>query len=303
MELSTVLVFVKQVLATLMTLLMMLSPAFGGNGATYEAENKEELVMSFAAVSDIHVETNNPTAYKAYYDLLEGVKGGKDIDATVFLGDNVMNGQVLEDVFFYLGLAAVKPAENIFVAMGNHDIGNGEGDYSKLNTKYIFNNNFYLKNDIEKPYYYKVVNGCYMIFLAAEELTVNDCVMTEEQLVWLKGVLDEAAEKNATTFVFNHHPLTYLTGVESDSLKTLLQGYDNVLYIHGHIHNKLVAESFNNEDGVNTINLPRSTELTDYEPGDGIVVEVYEDEVVVRGRDFITGEFIEGLEYRYPLSK
>lgn len=303
MDFSTVFVFVKQVLATLMTLLMMLSPAFGGNGAVYEAENKEELVMSFAAVSDTHVETNNPEAYKAFYDLLEGVKGGKDIDATVFLGDNVMNGQVLEDIFFYLGVAGVKPSENIFVTMGNHDIGNGEGDFAQLNTKFIFNNNFYLKNDLDKGYYYKVINGCYMIFLASEDLTVNTCVMTEEQLEWFKGVLDEAAAKNAPTFVFNHHPLTYLSGVDGNSLKNLLAEYDNILYIHGHIHDELDADNFKNEGGVNTINLPRSTETVEYEPGDGIVVEVYEDEVVVKVRDFIKGEFVEGLEYRYPLSK
>ena len=303
MEFSTVIVFVRQLLATLMTLLMMLSPAFGGDGAKYEAENKEGLVMSFAAVSDTHVETNNPKSYKAFYNLLEGVKGGKDVDATVFLGDNVMNGQLLEDIFFYLGVAGVKPSENNFVALGNHDIGNGEGDYNELCKKYLFNNSFYLKNKLDKPYYYKVVNGCYMIFLAAEELTVNTCIMSEEQLSWLKGVLDEAAEKNAPAFVFNHHPLTYLTGIESDSLKTLLQGYENVLYIHGHIHDQLGADNFQNEDGVNTINLPRSTEVVDYEPGDGIVVEVYENEILVRGRNFITGEFIDGLEYRYELVK
>ena len=303
MDFATVFDYVKKLLATLLILLMMLSPAFGGNGAKYEAENKEELVMSFAAVSDIHVETNNPEAYKAYYELLEGVKGGEDIDATVFLGDNVMNGQELEDIFFYLGLAGVKPSENIFVTMGNHDIGNGEGNFDYLNKKFIFNNNFYLKNDLDKAYYYKVVNGCYMIFIAPEELTVNDCVMTEEQLEWLKGVLDEAAAKNAPTFVFNHHPLTYLKGVDANSLKNLLAGYKNVLYIHGHIHDELGADNFKNEGGVNTINLPRSTEIVDYEPGDGIVVEVYEDEVVVKVRDFIKGEFVEGLEYRYPLSK
>ena len=47
------------------------------------------------------------------------------------------------------------------------------------------------------------------------------------------------------------------------------------------------------------MDLARSTEVVDYEPGDGIVVEVYEDEVVVKGRNFITGEWLEGLEYRY----
>ena len=104
---------------------------------------------------------------------------------------------------------------------------------------------------------------------------------------------------DAPVFVFNHHPLYYLKGVESDALAKLLSGYDRLLYIHGHIHDELGADNFENQGGVDTINLPRSTEVVDYEPGDGIVVEVYEDEIVVRGRDFIKGEWIDGLRYTY----
>ncbi|MBQ7117407.1 MAG: metallophosphoesterase [Clostridia bacterium] len=299
MEFSTVIIFIKDVIATILTLLMMLSPAFGGQGAAYTAEKPEELVMSFAAVSDTHVETNNPESYRAFYDLLEGVKAGENHDAAVYLGDNVMNGQIPENIFFYAGVRGVMPAERNFVAVGNHDLGNGEGDYEKFRTNYLFNNAFFLGNRLDKTYYYKVVNGCYMIFLASEALSVNECVMSEEQLSWLEAVLDEAAAADAPVFVFNHHPLYYLKGVESDALAKLLSGYDRLLYIHGHIHDELGADNFKNQGGVETINLPRSTEVVDYEPGDGIVVEVYEDEIVVRGRDFIKGEWIEGLRYTY----
>ena len=301
MDISTVLTYLKDLLATVMTLLMMLSPAFGGNGAAYTAEKPDELVMSFAAVSDIHVETNNPKSFNAFRDLLEGVKGGEDIDATVYLGDNVMNGQLLENLFFYLGVRGVMPADKNYVVMGNHDIGNGEGDFTEHKNNFITNNRLYLGNDIGDGYYYRVVNGCYMIFLASEELTVNDCVMTQQQLDWLKGVLDEAKAADAPIFVFNHHPITYLRGVDSNSLVNLCKDYDKLVYIHGHIHDQLGADNFYEVEGIKVINLPRSTEVVDYEPGDGIVVEVYEDEMLIRGRDFITGEWIEGLEYRYAL--
>ncbi len=300
MDISTVLIYAKQLISTIMVLLMMMSPAFGGNGAKYEAENPEELVMSFSAVSDIHVETNNPRSYKAFYDTLEGVKAGENHDALVFLGDNVMNGQLLENLFFYLGVRSVMPAENNFVVMGNHDIGNGQGDYSEFRSSFIANNNFFLGNGLQKPYYYKVVNGCYMIFIAPEALTVDTCIMSEEQLSWVEDILNKAKAEDAPVFVFNHHPLYYLEGVESDALANLLSGYGKLLYINGHIHDELGEDNFIQEGGVNTINLPRSSEVVDYEPGDGIVVEVYEDEILVRGRNFITGEWIDGLEYRYP---
>lgn len=303
MDITTVITFIKQVFSTLLTLLMMMSPALNSGGAAYSAKNPDELVMSFSAVSDIHVETNNPDAYDAFSELLKGLKAGEDNDAVFFLGDNVMNGQLLENFFFYSAVKAMKPAEKNIVVLGNHDLGNGEGDYNKFYNNYILNNKLYLGNNIEKSYYYEVINGCYMICLASEDLCVNTCIMSQEQLTWLEDVLNEAASKKAPIFVFNHHPLYYLEGVEGDSLAKLLNNYENLLYIHGHIHDHLGTDNFKTEGGVNVINLGRSTEIVDYEPGDGIVVEVYKDEVLVRGRDFITGEWIEGLEYTYPLSK
>ncbi len=294
MDFSTVIIYIKDLLATVLTLLMMMSPAFGTAEITYTAEKPEEVIMSFSAVSDIHVESNNPKPYTVFRDVLEGLKSGGDNDAVVFLGDNTMNGQTIENLLFFSAVRAMKPADNIFVALGNHDVGNGNGDYNKFRTEYILNNMLYLGNRISKPYFYKVVNGCYMIFLATEDLAVNDCVMTEEQLVWLKGILDEAQAKGSNIFVFNHHPLYQLTGVENDALAELLNDYDNLIYLYGHTHNELDSDNFGVQGGVITINVPRSTA-----EGNGVVVEVYEDEVLVRGRDFAANEWLEGLEYRY----
>jgi len=302
MELSTVVLFIKQLFATVMTMIMMILPvAEKPIGIPYTAENPDELIMSFAAVSDTHVETNNPDSYNAFSELLYGIKAGENHDATVFLGDNVMNGQVLENMFFYTAVSAVRPGKINLVAAGNHDFGNGSGDYESFRKNFINNNRFYLWNNLDKPYYYKVINGCYMIFLASEDLSVNDFVMSDEQFAWLENVLNEASEKNATIFIFNHHPVYLLRSDDSAALANLLNKYDNLLYIHGHIHDYLDENNFYTWNGVDSINLPRSTEIVNYEPGDGIVVEVYNHEILVRGRDFITGEWIDSLEYRYPL--
>ncbi len=295
MDFTTIFVYLKDLMATVLTLLMMMSPAFGTNSVTYTAEKPEEVIMSFSAVSDIHVESNNPKPYNVFYDVLKGLKSGGDNDAVVYLGDNTMNGQVIENFFFFSAVRAMKPAENNFVVMGNHDIGNGEGDYKQFSREYIFNNKFYLGNDIgDKPYYCEVVNGCYMIFLASEDLAVNDCFMTEEQIEWLKNILDEAQAKGSNIFVFNHHPLYQLIGVEQNTLAELLNDYENLLYLYGHTHKEIDEYSFQVQGGVNTINVPRATAL-----GNGVVVEVYEDEIVVRGRNFVENEWLEGLRYTY----
>lgn len=301
MSITSIVLFIRQLFSTFMALLAMMSPFFGMGGAAYQAKNPDELIMSFVAVSDTHIETNNPDSYNAFSNLLAGIKAGKNHDATVFVGDNVMNGQDLENLLFYAGVKAAKPAKENYVVMGNHDIGNGQGDYEKFCNNFIENNKRYLGNDMDEPYYYRVINGCYMIFLASEDLAVNSCVMTYEQLDWLKGVLDEAKAENAVTFVFNHHPIYQLRGVEFDSLAKLLRGYDDVFYIYGHTHTQLTIASFIPVGGIRAVNLPRATELVYYEPGDGIVVEVYENEVVIRGRNFITGEWIRGLDFEYSI--
>ncbi len=302
MDITTIITYLKGFIPTLLTFFMILSPAFGGDGAVYTAKDPDALVASFAVVSDIHVETNRPESYDNYNDLLEGIKGGKNIDAAIYTGDNVMNGQDLESILFYGALRAINPAERNFVVAGNHDLGNGEGDLPKLLKNYINNNKLYLGEDVGEGYYYNVVNGCYVICLISEDPTSEDFQMSKAQYDWLEGVLKEADEAEAPIFVFNHFPLRYLdnnTEVTGEELAKLLVNYGTDLYVHGHIHDHLGADNFYTWREVDSINLPRSTELTEYEAGDGIVIEVYEDEFVVRGRDFIAGEWIDGLDYTY----
>ena len=299
MDISTVIIYLKDLIATVMTLLMMISPAFTGAAESYSAERPDELITSFAVVSDIHVETNNPNIYNKLKDVLEGVKAGENIDAVVYTGDSVMNGQTLENAFFYSAVRAVMPAENNYVITGNHDLGNGEGDYSKYRESFIYNNKYVLGNDIDELYYYKVVNGCYMIFLSSEDLCVNDYVISDKQMEWLTGVLDEAAAASAPIFVFNHHPIYLIRDRDYRELALLLQKYDNLLYLHGHYHNELRAESFYSWHNVDCIDVPRATEHEAYDDGQGLVVEVYEDEVVVRARNFIDNKWIEEFRYTY----
>ncbi|MBO5937450.1 MAG: metallophosphoesterase [Clostridia bacterium] len=302
MDFTTVVMYLKDLLATVMTLLMMMSPAFSGNGVAYEAQNPDELITSFVVVSDIHVETNNPESYENFSDVLYGIKAGKDIDAVIYTGDNVMNGQFLENVFFYSAIRSMMPAENNLVVVGNHDLGNGAGDHDKSRNDFIANNNLYFGADLDEPYYYRVINGCYFICISTEVGDPSQFYVSDKQYSWLEGVLKEAKAAGAPTFVFAHFPIRDISQ-GGDKFAALLKDYNVSLYCHGHYHNDLVAGNFYNWGGINSINLPRVTETTHYDAGDGIVVEVYEDEILVRGRDFVKGEWIEELVYTYPIVK
>ena len=299
MDFTTVITFIRDLVLSVLTLIMMLAPAADGGAEAFEAERPDDLITSFAVVSDIHVETNNPASYENYSDVLYGLRAGEDLDAVIYTGDNVMNGQVPEDFLFYSALRIMKPAKHNLVVVGNHDVGNGEGDYDSLRKKFVANNALYLGNINMTDYYYRVINGCYMIVLSTEDNSASGFTMTEDQFVWLEGVLEKAKEDNAHVFVFSHFPIRYLRDSAPERLGKLLTEYNCELFMHGHIHDHLGKDNFYNSYGVDCINLTRVTETTDYDAGDGIVVEVYEDEIVVKGRDFINGEWIEGLRYTY----
>ena len=306
MTMAKVTLFVKDLIATIVILLTMLSPFSDKTGVSYEAENPDELIMSMTVVSDVHIEKLNPTSYQYFFDILKNIKAGKDIDAVAYLGDNVMNGQLMENILFYNAVKAVSPSDRQYVITGNHDLGNGERNYDLSCRDFIANNQLYLGNDIDKIYYYKIVNGCYIIALASEDESAQGLKMSDEQIEWLKGVLEEAKAADAPIIVLNHFPVYSITGEDSNGvpreyrdLAFILNKYDKLLFLHGHYHNDLASGNFYNWWGVDSINLPRVTEYFEYEPGDGVVIEVYEDHFLVKGRDFVKGEWLDELVYTY----
>ncbi len=289
------LVFVKDFLLSFAILISML---FAPDGAeAYSAKKPEELKLAFNAVSDVHVETNNPASYSNFEKVLRGMKANQSAQANVFLGDSTMNGQGTENFLFFGGAGAMLRNENPLIALGNHDIGNGNGEYAELFGSYKSFHNFFMKNKIDKPYYFKVINGCYMIFIASEEMCVNSFYMSAEQIDWFRNTLELAGESGGPIFIFSHHPLNYLENENSRLLLDICEDYDNVFSLHGHTHRPYYTYTMGN---VVCVNLPRVTETVDYAPGAGVTVEVYENELLLRARDFYKGEFIN--ESTYPIT-
>lgn len=298
----TIILMLKKVVSIfLASILLLITPTC--TPEPHSAKNPDEIKLNFTVLSDCHIEGNNLETFRIFHKILKNVKSteGKN-DAVVFLGDNTMNGQDIESMFFYGAIDRIKPSENILVAMGNHDIGNGIGDYVTLSSRYMDYNNMFFDMELSKPYYYKVINGCYFIVLATEQMTVNTMYISDEQISWLEDVLAEAQKSDNPIFVFNHHPLT---SVEEDSMKiaNVLSGIDNLIYIHGHTHWELGDWTFGETAGINTINVPRTTEhpVDGYDCGIGMQIEVYEDEVIVRTRDFYDDFWVEDYEVSYPI--
>lgn len=300
----------KRLVAMAVTVIM-LAFSISACPKSHEAKNSDDVKLNFTVLSDCHIEGMDVEftfidTYKVFTKILRDAKaaeGGND--AIVFLGDNTMNGQDIENMLFFGGINAVKPAENILVAAGNHDLSNGEGAYSEFVERFLGYNNAFFSDNLTKPYFYKVINGCYFILLSSEDATVNTMYLSDEQLTWLKGVLEEADKQDAPIFVMAHHPVYYLENMDYMELSEILNDYNNLIYFCGHTHYEFTAGSVYEWNGVNCVNLPRCTEwkTEDYDTGIGAQVEVYEDEILVRIRDFYDGIWLTEYEYSYPTQK
>ena len=292
----------KMISVFLAEILLFITPA--ATSEPYSPKNAEDIGLNFTVLSDCHIEGNNLETFKIFHKILKGAKTTTSTnDAVVFLGDNTMNGQDIESMFFYGAIDQINPSENIFVVQGNHDVGNGEGDYEQLRDRFLGYNNSFFNANLTKAYYHRVVNGCYFIFLASESNTVNEAYISDEQIEWLKDVLAEAQESGNPIFVFNHHPIY---AVQDDYLKLyyVLLGIDNLFYLSGHTHREIEKDwTFGNYYGIRTINLHRCTEPVseDYDAGIGMQIEVYDNEVVFRVRDYYDDLWVDGYEMTYEI--
>jgi len=166
------------------------------------------------------------------------------------------------------------------------------------------------------------IDGYHYIFLGTEQPHPKDCDMSAEQLEWLDAKLSEHATLDHPLFLFLHQPLMDTVagslkeqgwyGVNQDAeLKAVLANYPQVILFSGHTHWQLEAQH-TMYDGAGHMPTMFNASSVGYlwtdqdehlEGSEGLHVEVYKDRVVVKGRNFVTSEWIEGAEFTvsYPV--
>ena len=288
----------KKILAAIVTVFMVVITGFSDTQVS--DPKKEDILIDFNVLSDCHIESNNYKTYSIFTKILENIKKDDSADATVFLGDNTMNGQIIEELVFFGALEKADLDSEILVAPGNHDMSNCEGDYDTYLKRFLGYSNAFMDYKLTAPYFYRVVDGYYFIVISSEDITWEYLAISEAQYQWLEGVIAQAKQSGKPVFVFCHHPVSDVKG-GSDRLTDILNECDNLLYFYGHTHNWLGEDTAWNYNGVNCINVPKTTEYTDYDCGIGAYVEVHEDEIVVRMKDFYDEMYMDDYVYRYPI--
>lgn len=291
----------------------------GGTPEAIEKADKENCLLSATVLSDLHMEGNNPERHKRIGGVLYSAKQA-DNDVTLLLGDNTMNGQVVETMFVYSLVSRFLGTEDIIVAPGNHDMDtskNTNGDFDDLSKRFVSMRNSFFGDDGDKVYFSREKNGYKFIVLGGEGRTGEDGkqILSDAQLGWLESELSEAKNSGKPCFIINHYLVYGRNGSRSyagfnvtdqnDRLTEILETSGvRTFYFCGHSHYGVSDDSVQTTGNVTYINLPSTGNPGNYYPandacgndGIGMQMEVYESKVVLRFRDYIREEWLEGYD-------
>ncbi len=302
----------KKVLALVLSLAALLA-AIGP--ATYAPIDADSLKLNFAVIADTHIATlpEEARGIRLALGLRDVAKAQVGSDAFVICGDLTERGTAYE----YKKLGAVLNTfcrtDNLLPGMGNHDI-RGVKLGSEFGTSYERSAAKYRAfladtTDIVEDtiYFHKVIKDCYFIVLNTEEVEELETSLSADQLSWLDGLLAQAVGSGKPVFVFNHQPMRRV-GKDAAALMAVLQKYNglaDVFFIAGHMHDGFSPNTIKNDGTLYFVDLPAFGKDSDGEyptPGSGFLVELYEEQIVFRARNFIQGEWKSECDWTIALT-
>lgn len=290
-----------------------------GEIASYEPLDSDNLKLNFTVISDGHIEGNNSQRHKNYGEAFCDMAAAEEISkALVMVGDNTMNGQGIEEAMLYGLMNKYNKIENVLMAVGNHEVCRDDTDFEKLEKRFIKYNNAFLEHKIDKLYHSQVIDGYHFIILATDRNSGVEQYISDEQFEWLDNELKTAAESGNPVFVFNHWPMNDTfsqvwpeghVGEQSERLHQVLTKYDSRIFLFtGHLHMGIFENDYGiKEDGkITYINVPSFGSENDdgdadvQDTGMGLQVEVYDTQLVVRIRNFVTHQWTD-YEYYFDI--
>lgn len=275
--------------------------------------NPDEAQAVFALMADPQVSNYLYSRYPIFKAAAEDLQNAQcKFDAIIGIGDIAENGLEEEYQLVYDAISGIDT--RYIMATGNHDI--RFRLYCQTVKRFTsFTNSLNGDDSVDSLHYSEVINGYKIIVLGSDRTEFEEAYISDEQLEWLDSEL--AAENGHPTFVILHQPLKKThnvevawnspgnttagtVGAQSYAIKSTLSKYDNVFLISGHLHSGFGPDSYNNVNGIHSINVPsmavKNADGIYNNPGTGYIVEVYEDEVIFRARDYAQGTWVAETE-------
>ena len=260
-------------------------------------------LYTFGALADVHI--NYDTAETDFQRALTFLNTAENVEFTCIAGDLTGDGTQEQLERFQTVVTDCSPNTPVHAIAGNHE------HYSTVSSSY-------LQNYTGKPLYYSFSHGSDVFIMCGCSSWANDGIFTPEYLQWLYALLE--ANRNKRCFLFEHvfpandsgnacglYESDMFTGEKSNVFQELLKHYKNTVLFHGHSHLKFCLQeldpkaNYSNARGYRSVHIPSvcvprdsvGGVLTDV-PGDseGYAVDVYENCIHLRGRDFVNGAFL-----------
>ena len=270
-------------------------------------------LYSFGALSDVHYQYN--TAPEDFRRALTYLNETEKVAFTCICGDLTSGGTDAELTAYKNAVAAHSPNTPVYAMMGNHDVRAGLVDSAQYYTGY--------------PNHYSIHQGEDVFLFLGNVADQTTDVLSAAGLQWLYETLE--ANRNKRCFLFEHiRPtegcgnalglyqragITDWGGTCGAVFESLLRHYRNTVFFHGHSHLRFCLQeqdplaNYDQIRGIHSVHIPSLSVPRDSdraaEPSlvdvaaasEGYVVDVYENGIHLRGRDFVQGEFLPIASY------
>ena len=271
-------------------------------------------LYSFGAVSDIHLQYN--TAQTDFRNALDFFNSVEKVAFTCICGDLTSQGTEEYLAAYKTCIDEYSPNTPVYAIAGNHEAYDGSLGVSSEAV---------IKERIEAytghQLQYSFTHGDDVFIMVG--ICADGADFGDGGLQWLYETLE--ANRNRRCFVFQHlftrngsgdvagaYPhVTVDDSTQGQVFLSLMQHYSNVIWFHGHSHVRFSGQEYGDMANLDTkygrysvhipsLAIPRTadehrTEL-DAE-SEGYVVDVYNDGIHLRGRDFVKGEFLPIASY------
>lgn len=287
-------------------------------------------LYSFGAVSDIHLQYD--TAQNDFRTALEYLNNKEDVEFTCICGDLTSNGTAAELQVYKNYIDTYSADTPVYAISGNHETPVVDND---IKEESLVNGLDFdaLRPYTGQGLYYSFTRGDDVYIMVGQWAWSYIWPFSIAEMQWLYETLE--ANRNKRCFVFQHllsydgcgnpypnaNPSTDILGCENTSrfsnvpgriFLSLMRHYKNCIWFHGHSHTTFNCQednpmaNYDNYYGIHSVHIPSLSVAKEYVGSayeklyaysEGYVVDVYENGIHLRGRDFVKGEFLPIASY------
>ncbi|QTD39459.1 metallophosphoesterase [Sporosarcina sp. Te-1] len=276
-------------------------------------------IFSFFVCSDIQLTAKDVVSQQKLAAALQDMAAADpNAEALIINGDLVNNGeQASYDLFREIVKQNPTP-EHVLYTIGNHEFFKNDGNDPSLKRFLSFAN-------LENVYYSQTIHGYPFIFLGTESWgpvgspTKDSAVLSDQQLKWLEGKVEELQHEEKPVFVFLHQPLPHSTygtdidyyrnGVIQDKeIRNLLSRLKHACLFAGHTHWDLRFPNMYAKQVTNFISTgaiyntwgPTEEEeetVIDDDGSTGLHIDVHANRVHIKARDFTNHKWMPEYDF------